>query len=120
MTKTASPGATLGRTQLNNELAQVVVLATRSAHKTQSPHNPEWGWQTQAACRDSETNSFYTETLRGMTKVRQEAAAKRVCAGCPVIANCLKWALKTEEPYGVWGGMTPDERAELLSDGVSA
>ncbi|CCH28339.1 WhiB family transcriptional regulator [Actinosynnema sp. NPDC047251] len=30
--------------------------------------------------------------------------AKRFCAGCPVIAECLAGALARHEPWGVWGG----------------
>ena len=30
--------------------------------------------------------------------------AKRICAECPVIADCLEGALERHEPYGVWGG----------------
>lgn len=44
--------------------------------------------------------------------------AKKVCRQCPVKQACLAAALDLEhEPgntrrYGVWGGMTPDERNE--------
>ena len=41
-------------------------------------------------------------------------AAKEICATCPIIAECLAEALKTHEPFFVWGGKTPEER------GVSA
>jgi WhiB family redox-sensing transcriptional regulator len=36
--------------------------------------------------------------------------AKSLCARCAVSGLCLDWALATREPYGVWGGATPDER----------
>lgn len=39
-------------------------------------------------------------------------AAKAVCAQCPVRVRCLESAL--HEKYGVWGGLTAEERAELL------
>ena len=32
------------------------------------------------------------------------AAAKRLCASCPVRDLCLAGALERREPYGVWGG----------------
>ncbi|WP_086789127.1 WhiB family transcriptional regulator [Crossiella equi] len=31
-------------------------------------------------------------------------AAKGLCAGCPVLAECLAGALTRREPWGVWGG----------------
>jgi WhiB family redox-sensing transcriptional regulator len=36
--------------------------------------------------------------------------AKTVCAACPVIQQCRQHALAVREPYGVWGGLTEDER----------
>lgn len=40
-------------------------------------------------------------------------AAKAVCARCPLIAQCRDWALATEEPHGVWGGLDEGERKKL-------
>ncbi len=45
----------------------------------------------------------------------RDLAAKAVCARCPVIAECAAHALQVREPYGVWGGLTEDER-ELVYD----
>lgn len=36
--------------------------------------------------------------------------AKAVCKVCPVRAECLAEALKRSESFGVWGGLTTDER----------
>lgn len=33
---------------------------------------------------------------------------------CPVRAQCAAHALAVREPYGVWGGLTEDEREELM------
>jgi len=38
------------------------------------------------------------------------ATAKAICAACPVLAQCREHALKTREPYGVWGGMSEEDR----------
>lgn len=48
------------------------------------------------------------------------AAAKRVCAQCPVRAECLAYALEVCEPHGVWGGLTPHERRQLKKKGTAA
>jgi WhiB family redox-sensing transcriptional regulator len=45
--------------------------------------------------------------------LREVAAAKAVCAGCPVARECLDWALRMGEAAGVWGGTTPEERRVL-------
>lgn len=43
--------------------------------------------------------------------------AKRICAPCPVKAECLALALKIESDsykrYGCWGGLTPEERDKI-------
>lgn len=36
--------------------------------------------------------------------------AKSVCAVCPVAAECLVTALARGEQWGIWGGMTTNER----------
>ncbi len=39
--------------------------------------------------------------------------AKKVCAACPVRAECLAYALAhegTQHAYGIWGGLAPKER----------
>lgn len=38
---------------------------------------------------------------------------KEICRTCPLIDKCLKMALLGDEPFGVWGGMDPNERRVL-------
>lgn len=40
--------------------------------------------------------------------------AKDVCNRCPVRQQCLDEALGRRESFGIWGGMTTDERRALL------
>jgi len=71
-------------------------------------------WQARAACRDADTEAFFNpDYLRGRNKRAREAAAKAICADCPVREACLAWALYLGETHGIWGGMTPAERAGL-------
>ena len=37
----------------------------------------------------------------------------RLCARCQVRNPCLAFVLAAWQPYGVWGGTTPDERTGL-------
>ncbi len=41
-------------------------------------------------------------------------AAKNVCAGCPFLADCAEWGIRRER-FGVWGGLTEDERQVIRS-----
>jgi WhiB family redox-sensing transcriptional regulator len=45
--------------------------------------------------------------------VDQIAAAKAVCATCPVQSECLEFAIATNQEYGVWGGTSEEERRVL-------
>ncbi|WP_042433479.1 WhiB family transcriptional regulator [Streptacidiphilus anmyonensis] len=74
-----------------------------------------WAWQEQAACAAVDTRLFFHPAgERGRTFEEREEAAKRVCAGCPVLAQCREYALRCAEEYGVWGGLTEGERGDVL------
>ena len=45
--------------------------------------------------------------------------AKKFCGECPVRQQCLEYALKVNEQYGVWGGLTAKERQALQAKGRS-
>lgn len=63
----------------------------------------------RAKCRAQDPDLFYPDTY-SPRKTRQ---ARQVCFGCPLRQVCLWYALEHREPYGVWGGFTPSERARL-------
>ncbi|MFD1716611.1 WhiB family transcriptional regulator [Georgenia deserti] len=75
-----------------------------------------WEWQYEGACREADPDLFFhPEGERGGTRRRRDAAAKAVCATCPVIEQCREHALQVREPYGVWGGLSEDERLDELT-----
>jgi len=57
---------------------------------------------------------FHPLGERGSTRRHREAEAKAVCQRCPVIDACRWHALQVAEPYGVWGGLSEEERADQL------
>jgi len=70
-----------------------------------------WEWQLHARFRGMDSGWFFhPEAERGPQKERRDADGKAICAQCPVIDPCREHALQVQEPYGVWGGMTVDER----------
>jgi WhiB family transcriptional regulator, redox-sensing transcriptional regulator len=69
-------------------------------------------WTDRAACRGVDPELFYPVSTAGPALVQVDEA-KKVCAACPVTADCLAWALRAGEPAGVWGGTTPEERRHL-------
>jgi WhiB family redox-sensing transcriptional regulator len=64
-------------------------------------------WIKRAACRGLDAELFYP--LKGLPVTE----AKRVCARCPVKAPCLEFALRTNEKFGVWGGLSAIERRRM-------
>ncbi len=71
-------------------------------------------WQHSAACMGLDSSVFFSPSAeRGAAKHLREQGAKAVCARCPVIDECREHALSVREPYGVWGGMTVEEREQL-------
>lgn len=40
-------------------------------------------------------------------------AAKAVCRRCPVIAQCLEYALRNDERHGIFGGLSERERRAM-------
>jgi hypothetical protein len=72
---------------------------------------PTPAWRNEAACAEIGPDVFYPPP-------GQAEAAKRVCRGCPVRAECLGDVLgweSTGRRHGVVGGLTPTERDRLVA-----
>jgi WhiB family redox-sensing transcriptional regulator len=39
--------------------------------------------------------------------------AKKMCLECPLIALCAEYAIEAQEDFGVWGGLSANERRSL-------
>ncbi|MEV0636181.1 WhiB family transcriptional regulator [Streptomyces sp. NPDC050619] len=70
-------------------------------------------WLRRAACAGEDPELFFPVSTSGPA-LRDIAAAKRVCARCPVITPCLTFALSNGQTSGVWGGTHEEERDALL------
>lgn len=69
-------------------------------------------WRELALCKDRNTNDFYPEMgVKGAAKQVREM--KVFCRQCSVILECLDYAIENDEQFGIWGGMTPKERARI-------
>lgn len=79
------------------------------------PAEHEWQWQRRGACRGMDSAVFFhPDGERNPSRARRTARAKQICARCPVIEPCREFALRTREPFGVWGGLAESERREIL------
>lgn len=80
------------------------------------PNADIWDWQLLGACRGADPNIFFhPEGERGPAREAREKAAKAICASCPVRVTCAEHALTVREPYGVWGGLSEDEREAIYA-----
>lgn len=77
---------------------------------------PDLPWQLRGLCAETDPGAFFPEDGE------PAGPAKRVCRSCPVRAECLDYALSTGQEYGVWGGMSEQERRQLkpAADGQPA
>lgn len=79
------------------------------------PAHDQWSWQLRGSCRDHPAEVFFPDEVRGRRLRKREDTAKAICRECPVLARCREHALTAPEPFGIWGGMTAQERAIALS-----
>jgi WhiB family redox-sensing transcriptional regulator len=63
----------------------------------------------RAACHGSDVDAWFPE-LGGMSEQNNQAI--KICRTCPVIDECLEWALHHER-HGIWGGTTPTDRRRI-------
>ncbi|MGH3797752.1 MAG: WhiB family transcriptional regulator [Pseudonocardiaceae bacterium] len=73
-----------------------------------------WDWQLRGACRGLDSAYFFhPDNERGAQRAARVSRAKSICRRCPVLAQCRGHALAVQEPYGIWGGLTENEREHL-------
>ncbi len=81
------------------------------------PVASEWDWQLQGSCQGLNSGVFFhPDGERGAARALRADRAKAICRRCPVLEQCRQYALVTREPYGVWGGLTEEERRQLWTD----
>lgn len=73
-------------------------------------------WVLEAACRGTDIDVFFPD---GRSTAAATKIAKQICASCPVRMECLSYAIEAESGtyqghrHGIYGGLTPQERASM-------
>lgn len=67
-------------------------------------------WRDQAACLDVDPETFFPVQTNDRQAIDR---AKAICGTCAVQEVCLLYALETGQQFGIWGGLTEDERRAL-------
>lgn len=81
-----------------------------------SLHRNDDVWQQWAACRGPHQAIFFPPPRleRRSEKRLRERRAKEICGSCSVQKECLEYALAIREQHGIWGGLTENERREIV------
>ncbi len=66
-------------------------------------------WRDGAACRGFDISVFFPDE----SDSDAIAHAKDICLSCPVIDDCLSYAVEHNQTEGIWGGTTRQERRRL-------
>ena len=88
-----------------NWFVDVLRLGVANAYDSQD--TDQLAWQADALCAQTDPEAFFPEK-GGSTR-----DAKRICNQCEVKSECLEYALKNDERFGIWGGLSERERRKL-------
>lgn len=73
----------------------------------QTVEDTKRGWSDRALCRAADPEIFFPPNDSPATE------ARRICTACPVRGQCLAYAVAADEPFGIWGGLSTEERRSL-------
>lgn len=65
-------------------------------------------WMRAGNCRNYPPAVFFPSDGVGVDR------ARKICADCPVLDQCLEYALTERIEHGVWGGCSERERRRIL------
>lgn len=91
--------------------------AFRTVNHQELPTQGE-NWRLNALCRIiSPALFFHPANERGQQRRKRISEAKKICFRCPVIEACRDYVLTAGEPFGIWGGLSEEERDHVLDRG---
>lgn len=67
-------------------------------------------WMESSACRTYHPDDWFWDTN---TTLATKHAVRAICKACPVVTQCLEYALRTGTTEGIYGGLTPSQRNDL-------
>jgi hypothetical protein len=106
---------------VTNLRPQSLTLATNRL-ATREPED----WRLDAACRDWNHERDGDPWHPDSSLPNAYTRAREICSPCPVAAACLEVAMAAEggivrdSRYGMFGGLSPHERARLRREGKKA
>ena len=98
----------------------VIARRLRGTQPAAPDTRPGAEWMTTAPCRNA-PDLFYHDDAIGYEAIKASRLAKAICRACPHRAPCLALAMtaerRTDDRFGVFAGLTGDERARLARTG---
>lgn len=74
-------------------------------------------WRDKALCKDSNPKVWFPAEVGQSANAR---LAKLICGQCEVTESCLTYALEHDERWGIWGGLSANERRAIRRRGKRA
>lgn len=71
-------------------------------------------WMDEALCAQTDPELWFPD------KGAPNGKAKAICGQCPVVTQCLTYALKHGMTHGIWGGLSAAQRQEIMPDQARA
>jgi WhiB family redox-sensing transcriptional regulator len=100
---------------LEQPMKRLYLLRMAEISRLPQPIADHWDWQYEGACRTLPSEMFFhPDGERGPRRRNRENAAKAICATCPVLIQCREHALAVQEPYGIWGGLSEEDRLAII------
>lgn len=76
---------------------------------------PDFLEKDEPLCAQTDPEVFFAQNISdvdGRSVYMNERQAKAICKQCPLINDCLAYALQYDE-QGIWGGTTERERSRI-------
>jgi WhiB family redox-sensing transcriptional regulator len=85
--------------------------AYRETFDLPSINEGDVSWHRHAACRNVGADTFFK--AGGSGRRSDYSQALELCGTCRVRSACLDYAFAHNQQHGVWGGLTPTQRANI-------
>lgn len=89
----------------------------RTALASSRPGRLEWMTHPDRPCASRDPEDWFRVAVRpGPRSTKTDAHAAALCDGCPVLTECLGYALANPTLVGIWGGTTPQQRRDIRKE----
>ena len=78
--------------------------------RTHQLEDPNMDWQVMGLCGDADQIDLWSSIDKN-----EKRRARAVCRECPVINDCMEFALTNNIQDGIWGGQSPNGRKRIAA-----